>query len=706
MLTVSTILFLIFLISSFVQGEAEKFHVTVGVAFSRHVNSLAIDDNSENIEYDYQLVTEDKKQLYTNTWLKYKWTSNEIYGLPLEGNEGVSIYYIKITTQDSADKRYQEIKIFTSPAFQSYFHQVKVCTHPKTVTHLMSRLDTRYALMEMLAKNLMDTAVENLRLKGFKEHCFDFSFINVDQGVTCNHHGIRKLQNRLFETGDSRVGVSNKLKSDMSILIDVTGANLTLYEKCIQHEHTVELNHELAWLKSVAPALVLALIIGIPVGIACYVGRKVQRRQNRTLQQKDRFLKEEEKRRIARAEEYQKACGLDKQSFDSGISEAQQAPVRWKTNIEPNDGTQIVFHKALDEYIPKIILDKYKRRRRQKLKRKRKPPKTLNPLNTILDIRSKNDMKNLKDIYQDEKRPGEEERRHCISTSAEKKEQIQRKITEAKRVKIHERPIQEVQHHDQPQQHHLISLNELKTIQSFEEEKSQYRKIFDQMTEDPSTNVGGATQREYQSSARKKFSLPERLNAAHVSRIMNWRMSHMRSTQSTSTDSPASSKDNQHSLIQSLKNFVMHTSRSFDSSNQDKDTSRDEPDEKPHTPISSPEIRPKTKNRERQIVVHRPSNDDQMFTGTEKSKRKKSSIKAPYLKRCDWKLTEQSSDEHASIEMSQHASNELSQHASIEIETSQDAPIEMSQQASIDVSQTSSDIKQENDFFEEQDEFV
>ena len=166
MLTVSTILFLIFLISSFVQGEAEKFHVTVGVAFSRHVNSLAIDDNSENIEYDYQLVTEDKKQLYTNTWLKYKWTSNEIYGLPLEGNEGVSIYYIKITTQDSADKRYQEIKIFTSPAFQSYFHQVKVCTHPKTVTHLMNRLDTRYALMEMLAKNLMDTAVENLRLKG------------------------------------------------------------------------------------------------------------------------------------------------------------------------------------------------------------------------------------------------------------------------------------------------------------------------------------------------------------------------------------------------------------------------------------------------------------------------------------------------------------------------------------------------------------
>ena len=95
-----------------------------------------------------------------------------------------------------------------------------------------------------------------------------------------------------------------------------------------------------------------------------------------------------------------------------------------------------------------------------------------------------------------------------------------------------------------------------------------------------------------------------------------------------------------------------------------------------------------------------------MFTGTEKSKRKKSSIKAPYLKRCDWKLTEQSSDEHASIEMSQHASNELSQHASIEIETSQDAPIEMSQQASIDVSQTSSDIKQENDYFEEQDEFV
>ena len=74
MLTVSIIMFLIFLISSFVQGEAEKFHVTVGVAFSRHVSSLAIDDNSENIEYDYQLVTEDKKQLYTNTWLKYKWT--------------------------------------------------------------------------------------------------------------------------------------------------------------------------------------------------------------------------------------------------------------------------------------------------------------------------------------------------------------------------------------------------------------------------------------------------------------------------------------------------------------------------------------------------------------------------------------------------------------------------------------------------------
>ena len=685
MKTIVTITLLSFL-TAFVQGEAEKFHVTVGVAFSRKVHSLEIDDNPENIEHDYQLVTEDKKRLYSNTWLKYKWTSNEIYGLPLEGNEGVSIYYIKITTQDNDVKRYQEIKIFTSPAFQSYFHQVKVCTQRQTVNHLMNRLDTRYALMEMLAKNLMDTTVENLRLKGFKEHCFDFSFINVDQGITCNHHGIQKLRNRLFEAGDGRVGVSHKFKSDMSILMDVTGVNLTLYEKCVQHEQTEETNQDLAWLKSVAPAMVLALIIGIPVGIACYVGRKVQRRQNRTLQQKDRLLKEEEKRRIARAKEYQKACGLDKQSFDSGISDAQQVPVRWKTTMEQNDGTQIVFHKALDNYIPKAILDKYKSRRRQQLKRKIKPPKTLNPLNTILDIRSKNDMKNLNDIYQDDKRPVEEGK-HRIAT-AEKNEQIQKKIMEAKRVKIHGRQ-QDIHHHNLPQQqHHLISLHEFKTIQSFEEGKSQYRKIFDQVTQEPSTSNDGAMQREHQSASRKKFSLPERLNAAHVSRIMNWRMSHMRSTQSTSTDSPASSKDYQHSLIQSLKNFVIHNSRSFDSSsNQDKDTSRDEPDEKRHTPISSPEVRTKTEKQDRQIVVHRPSNDEKMVFGAENKKREERTLKAPYLKRYEWKLTDQSSDELASIEMSQRTS------------------IEMSQHASIDISQTSSDAKQPCDF-EEHDEFV
>ena len=354
------IILLLYTSSSFARGDAEEFHATVGVRFCQRVHSLAfLKDSTEDI--DYQLVTEDKKTLFLNSWIKYKWATNEIYGFPLEGNEGVSIFYIKIISDGHLG--YQEIRIYTSPSSNDFLHQVEVCTQVKTVNHLLNRLDTRYVLVEMLARVLMKTFPRNLHLRGFKGHCFTLSFANVDQGVKCNRDGIEKLKNRLFDS--SEMSVSERFASEMSILIDVTSANLTLYGACVSKEH-VGSGQKWAWLKSVAPAVVLATIIGIPVGIACYVGRNVQRRQNRMLQQQDRFLKVEEKRRIARAKEYQKGCGLDKASFDSGISEVPPDATHWKTSMDENIEGVIVFHKALDEYIPQVLLEKYKSRRRAK----------------------------------------------------------------------------------------------------------------------------------------------------------------------------------------------------------------------------------------------------------------------------------------------------------------------------------------------------
>ena len=526
--------------------QREEIHGFIGVGFIHEIKSLNfLKDFTVSIEFE--LVTADKKPLFSSTWLKYRWISNELYGLPLEGNQGVSTYYIKVISNDFID--FHEIKLFISSSFSESLHEIQICTNSLTANDFMNSLDTRYALVDILAEYLMNTGVENIKIKSFHESCFEFSFLHIEDHSRCNFPAIRRLKRRMF--GD--FGVSVEFRREMLRIDEINSANLTLKGNCVRNTEQKKVK-KLLWLKTLAPLLVLAAVIGIPVCIACYVCRGVRRRQNRMMQQQDKILKEEEAKLKAQVEEYKKACGLRQDSFDSGISE--EAGNVSKANDRSNNKEtisitekKVLINKLVDRYIPQVIIDKYQNK---------KPindhnSTSLNPFNGLLDIRSARDKERLRQTRNKHKTlslPNE------IQGKTQVEETKQEKANETLTARSRKNRGQWSQNvFKQPtsllKEHKIITFHEFKAAEVSGNGNSIYRQMRCSNSDKNigrrvSTSVINASRQN--DARRKKTSLPERFNSAFnmPSLIGAPEFEENRRTRKTS-------------LIESLKDYVINS---------------------------------------------------------------------------------------------------------------------------------------------------
>jgi hypothetical protein len=372
--------FLAFTVVTIVQGQ-KVLQATIGVGFHHKIQPLKhLTDYAGIIEYE--LLAKDKKSLFSNTWVKYRRGSNELYGLPLPGDEGVSVFFIQITAINK--KVFHKIEIFVTSSFGQLLHGIKICTSSLTSKKFTNSLDARYTFVKVLANRLMETKIEKVKINDFQGNCFTSSFLNTEDadGIKCNSRGLKKLRQRLQDGSQ----IVEEFIREMEISNNIIVTNWIFFENCVE-PHTTKLKRQLRWLKTFAPMLVLAAIIGVPICIACYVCRGVRHRQNIMLREQEQVLKEEETRKTEQVKQYQEIYGGWHKKKICGFQSSENM-----TSTRRESHQKSFFNsKFIDRHIPKVVIDQYVN--------KNFTIRALNPFDHLLDIRSQNDKDRLKDIH-------------------------------------------------------------------------------------------------------------------------------------------------------------------------------------------------------------------------------------------------------------------------------------------------------------------
>ena len=275
---------------------------------------------------------------WVNTSFKVK---KEIYGFPLHGNQGISLYCIEVT--DKKSKRIiQKIQVNVSVLPEKYFHKIVICTTLKA-NKLLGHLETRYRFVEIMARYLLGSNVFSINVRRFYKGCIVFSFRSIKG---CNNEKMDMIKSRLFQGNV----ISSELIKAVSDITRITHVNMTLSKNCVKFMKVTR-DENAKWMTTVIPLLIFLFIIGFPVSIACYVCRGVRKRQNIMIQQQDRKFKEEEARLNERIMEYKLACGLEEYT-DSKIR-----PSKFKKLLSEND-KKLFVAKMYDEYVPHIVQEK------------------------------------------------------------------------------------------------------------------------------------------------------------------------------------------------------------------------------------------------------------------------------------------------------------------------------------------------------------
>ena len=308
----------------------ETINSNLGVPFRHKLN-----DQNSKIQGNVDLLAKNGSKLPDNSWVKLQWSNNEIYGLPLEGNQGSSTFLIKRKTPEG--ESFQELSFFVHEMQQEFFHEVKLCTSLNDETFL-NNLDKRYSLVKTLAEYMLDTNVQNIKVKDFKKSCLRFSFLHVDDGKNCNREKMKQLSNKFHPE------VDQKLLSKLSEIVTVFNVNLTLAGECLNPSVG---KSPFKWLKSATPFLLLSAIVFIPVGISCYVCRAVKSRKNALRLLSDKKLREEQ---AAIAEEIKRFTEFCKLHEDNVESEQELFTPKWDYSTQKNKKTFI--ENILGQYTP------------------------------------------------------------------------------------------------------------------------------------------------------------------------------------------------------------------------------------------------------------------------------------------------------------------------------------------------------------------
>ena len=361
----------------------ETVYGSVGSTFSHKLKFFYIDEPTTDRK-QIDLLTADESVISESSWIDLDREKRTIYGFPLKGNEGESIYFVRITKYETQEKSCAKINVIIEEKFIQYHHQIKLC--PSLSEDLFFKhLDKRYELASLLSSYLLKTKkVEHFYFNKFSKGCIWFSFKNVEDGEKCDFDKLKMLDNQIFMYGK----ISKDFAKSVQHLISVKSANLNKSGSCVKPKDSTTAK-DLRWVKTVAPILLLVGIVGIPVAISCYVCRGVRRRQNKMRQQQDKLAREDELRLQEQMREYREACGIDDESV-SDISE----PVQTKSRNMPKAERDTFFSKIVQQYMPNVLQDKmdigksmldYTKKESSKKKFFSGPN---NPLQKLLDIRS------------------------------------------------------------------------------------------------------------------------------------------------------------------------------------------------------------------------------------------------------------------------------------------------------------------------------
>ncbi|XP_065669333.1 uncharacterized protein LOC136088736 [Hydra vulgaris] len=290
--------------------NCSMINVYLGNPFQRTLNNP-----KQKNQISVDLLTENRTKLPENSWVKFHWTSNEIYGLPLEANLGSSKFLIK--KKKNGGESFQHLHIVVNERKQDFSHKVTVCTSSSFETFL-NNLDNRYTLIKELALYLLNTDVKNIQVHDFTKSCLRFSFLHVENEKSCDKEKINELSNKL------KPEFISELKTKF-LHFFISDANITLVGECLSKS-------PLKWLKSATPFLLLSAIIFIPVGISCYVCRAVRSRKNAIRIMADKKLREEQAAIAEEIKRFTQFCQL----HEENIENEETFTPKWNCSVKNN----------------------------------------------------------------------------------------------------------------------------------------------------------------------------------------------------------------------------------------------------------------------------------------------------------------------------------------------------------------------------------
>lgn len=212
-----------------------------------------------------------------SSWVQFNARRREVYGFPLPGNAGRFFYKIIVNNKIGASVLNITFELRVKANGFEYSHEL-ILTTGMNFHRFMTMVDMRIDFATKLARYCFNEKPEKIFVKSFNRAARNLTvvFNNIPYSP-CDEKTYKKLKWSILDEETNEV--KQDFKNALTGRFPVKSAHFRFFGACDPDFLGPEPPFEWGWLKHFLPIAILLSVVGIPVGISCFVNKyKTKRR--------------------------------------------------------------------------------------------------------------------------------------------------------------------------------------------------------------------------------------------------------------------------------------------------------------------------------------------------------------------------------------------------------------------------------------------
>ena len=259
--------------------------VTVGRPFRI---SITQDLKSDISEFSFEMKTYHYGDIRTSSWIQFDKRTREVYGFPLPGNAGRFFYKFIVSNSTRSSLLAITFELRVRANGFEYSHEVDFKMGTKfNYLKFMTNLHMRFDFARKLARYSFNEKPSTIWIKNFNKNArvLTIVFVNIPYSP-CLETTYRELHSKFV---DENSNITANFQKAMTETFPIERAMFKFFGACDSGLLGPGPPFEWGVLKHVIPLAMIFTVVGIPVGISCYVNKRrrkpqvVEERRRRTL---------------------------------------------------------------------------------------------------------------------------------------------------------------------------------------------------------------------------------------------------------------------------------------------------------------------------------------------------------------------------------------------------------------------------------------